>query len=98
MPEDSTSKRAPAPGNLEREENQLWRWSLLLVVLLAAAVAVLSWQQLSTLPWRLGAIPVGLFALSVLFAAYALGRKREVEELRHIVKGFQDRVGVAPSD
>ena len=98
MSEDSTPKRTPASSNLEREESQLWRWALGLMVLLAAAVAILSWQQLSSLPYRLGAIPIGLFALSLLFAAYAFGRKREVQELRQIVRGFQDRAGVAPSE
>ncbi len=98
MSEDSTQKRPPEPSNLEREESQLWRWALGLLVLMAAAVAILSWQQLSALPYRLGAIPVGLFALSVLFVVYALGRKREVQDLREIVKGFQDRAGMAPSE
>ena len=65
---------------------------------LAAAVAALSWQQLKDLPYRLWAIPAGLFVLSVLFAAYAFGRKREVSELKQILKGFQNRAGVAPSE
>ena len=100
MPEDSdpTPTPSPTPSNLEREESQLWRWALGLVVLLAAAVAALSWQQMETLPYRLGAIPIGLFVLSILFAAYAFGRKREVRELRQIVRGFQDRASVAPSE
>ena len=33
-----------------------------------------------------------------MFAAYAFGRKREVSELKHILKGFQDRGGVTPSE
>jgi two-component system NtrC family sensor kinase len=98
MPEDPKPKQTPAPSRLEREESQLWRWALGLMVLLAAAVAALSWQQLSALPYRLGAIPIGLFALAVLFAAYAFGRKREVQGLREILKGFQDRAGAAPSE
>ena len=83
----------PRPNRLEREESQLWRWALGLIVLFAAAVAALSWQQLKDLPYRLWAIPVGLFVLSVLFAAYAFGRKREVSELKQILKGFQNRAG-----
>ena len=62
-----------------------------LLVLFAAAVAALSWQQLKDLPYRLWAIPAGLFVLAVLFATYAFGRKREVAELRQILQGFQDR-------
>jgi len=98
MSDDPMPKRTSTPGSLEREESQLWRWALGLLVLLAAAAAALSWQQLSALPYGLGAIPVGLFVLAVLFAAYAFGRRREVQELRQIVKGFQDRAGVAPTE
>ena len=99
--EGSTSNRPdPASNRLEREESQLWRWALGLLILLAAAVAVLSWQQLEDLhlPYRLWAIPAGLFLLAILFATYAFGRKREVSELKQILKGFQNQAGVTPSE
>jgi PAS domain S-box-containing protein len=86
------------PSHLEREESQLWRWALGLFILMALAVAVLSWEQLKNLPYRLWAIPVGLLILSVLFAVYAFGRRREVGELKHLLKNLQDRAGVMPSD
>jgi PAS domain S-box-containing protein len=100
MPEPGSSSTRPdrEPNRLEREEGQLWRWALLLIVLLATAVAALSWQQLEALPYKLWAIPAGLFVLAVLFATYAFGRKREVGELKQIIKGFQDRAGVAPTE
>jgi len=99
MPEEDSTPNRPDPGQtrLEREESQLWRWALGLIVLLAAALAALSWEQLKDLPYRLWGIPAGLFALAVLFAAYAFGRKREVGELKHLLKGFQDRAGATPS-
>jgi len=96
--EGSTNRPNPRTNGLEHEEHRLWRWALGLLVLLAAAVAVLSWQQLKDLPYQLWAIPAGLFVLSVLFATYAFGRKREVTELRQILKGFQDSAGAAPSE
>jgi two-component system NtrC family sensor kinase len=97
--EDPASNRPVPPSNrLAREESQLWRWALGLLVLFAAAVAALSWQQLKDLPYRLWAIPAGLFALAVLFAAYAFGRKREVSELKQILQGFQGQAGVTPSE
>jgi two-component system NtrC family sensor kinase len=97
--EDPASNRHdPAAARLDREEGQLWRWALGLLILLAAAVAYLSWEQLKDLPYRLWAIPAGLFLLAILFAAYALGRKREVTDLKQILKGFQDRAGIAPSE
>ncbi|HKN72093.1 MAG TPA: PAS domain S-box protein [Terriglobales bacterium] len=96
---DPTSARPGQVSNrLEREESQLWRWALGLLVLLAAAVAALSWQQLKDLPYRLWAIPAGLFALAVLFATYAFGRKREVAELKHILRDFQNQAGVTPAE
>jgi PAS domain S-box-containing protein len=58
----------------------------------------LSWEQLKDLPYRLWAIPAGLFLLAILFATYAFGRKREVTDLKQILKGFQDRAGVTPSE
>jgi len=99
LDEGPTSSRPdPASTRLEREESQLWRWALGLLVLFAAAVAALSWEQLKDLPYRLWAIPTGLFLLAILFAAYAFGRKREVSELKQILKGFQNQAGVTPSE
>lgn len=100
MPEpgNTPNRPDPPPSQLEREESQLWRWALGLFILMAAAVAYLSWEQLKTLPYRLWAIPVGLLILSVLFAVYAFGRRREVGELKDLLKNLQDRAGVMPSD
>ncbi|MBZ5548261.1 MAG: PAS domain S-box protein [Acidobacteriia bacterium] len=100
MSDEGSTNRPEDPGKsgLDREENRLWRWALGLLVLLATAVAALSWEQLKDLPYKLWAIPVGLFVLSVLFASYAFGRKREVTELKQILRGFQDRTGVTPSE
>jgi PAS domain S-box-containing protein len=100
MPDESPKPKPtdPPPNRLEHEENQLWRWALGMLILMAAAVAALSWQQLKDLPYRLWAIPGGLFLLAVLFAAYAFGRKREVTELKQILKGFQNQAGVTPSE
>ena len=102
MPDQGPTSNRPDPASnrLEREESQLWRWALGLLVLMAAAVAALSWQQLQDLhlPYRLWAIPAGLFVLAILFATYAFGRKREVSELKQILKGFQNQAGVTPSE
>jgi PAS domain S-box-containing protein len=100
MPEpgNTPNRPGPPPSHLDREESQLWRWALGLFVLMATAVAYLSWEQLKTLPYRLWAIPVGLLILSVLFAVYAFGRRREVGDLKHLLKNLQDRAGVMPSD
>ncbi|MGA2965304.1 MAG: PAS domain S-box protein [Terriglobales bacterium] len=99
LDERPTPNRASAASDrLEREENQLWRWALGLLLLFAAAMAALSWQQLEAIPYRLWAIPVGLFVLALLFAAYAFGRKRQVAELQQVLKSFQNQAGATPSE
>jgi len=83
---------------LEQEESRLWRIVLLFLVLLATGLAAVSWERLHSLPYRLGAIPLGLLVIAVLFAAYAYGRRREVSELKGLLRDLENRVGVAPSE
>lgn len=90
--------RPPAPGNLDREESKLWRWVLLFMVLLAVALAGLLWERLENIPFSLRAIPLGVLGLSILFAFYAYGRRREVSELKGLLRGLQEHVGAAPSE
>src|SRR5579863_3275457 len=98
-PDSLNSSRAPRPpGNLEREESQLWRWLLLFMVLLSVALAGLLWERLENIPYSLRVIPIGVLALSLLFAVYAYGRRREVGELKGLLRGLQDHVGAAPSE
>src|SRR6202049_532710 len=92
------SRSARPPGNLEREESQLWRLLLLFMVLLAAGFAALAWERLENLPYHLGALAVGTLALSVLFAVYAYGRRREVSQLKTLLHGLQEHAGAAPSE
>jgi PAS domain S-box-containing protein len=87
-----------SPGHLEQEETRLWRLALWFMVLLAAALAAVLWERLEAIPYHLGAIAPGLLLLAVLFAAYAYGRKREVSDLKVLLKDLQDRVGVTPSE
>src|ERR1700722_8684477 len=86
------------PERFEREESQLWRWALGFMILLAVALAGLLWERLSGIPYELRAIPIGVLALSLLFAVYAYGRRREVTDLKLLLQGFQEHVGAAPSE
>src|SRR5579863_2447183 len=98
-PDPVNSPRSPRPpGNLEREESQLWRWLLGFMVLLAVALAGLLWERLESIPYSLRAIPIGILALSILFAVYAYGRRREVSDLKGLLRGLQEHVGAAPSE
>jgi len=94
----STSNTPRPPGNLDREESQLWRWLLLFMVLLSVALAGLLWERLENIPYSLRAIPIGVALLSILFAVYAYGRRREVSELKGLLRGLQEHVGAAPSE
>jgi PAS domain S-box-containing protein len=85
------------PGNLDQEESQLWRWVLLFLVFLSVALAGLLWERLENIPYSLRVIPIGVLVLSILFAVYAYGRRREVSELKGLLRGLQ-HVGAAPSE
>jgi PAS domain S-box-containing protein len=98
-PDLNNAPQAPRPtGNLDQEESQLWRWALGFMILLAVALAALLWERLENIPYHLRLIPLGLLLLSVLFAVYAAGRRREVSELKGALKGLQEHVGAAPSE
>lgn len=68
------------------------------MLLLAVALAGLLWERLENIPYQLRAIPIGVLVLSILFAAYAYGRRREVSELKGLLRGLQEHVGAAPSE
>ncbi len=98
-PDRNDAARNPRPqGTLEQEESQLWRWVLGFMLLLAVALTALMWERLETIPYQLRAIPIGVLVLSVLFAVYAAGRRREVTELKGVLRGLQEHVGAAPSE
>src|SRR5438128_3375727 len=97
MSQDEKQSARPR-GHLEREETKLWRLALLFLVLLATGLAALSWERLENLPYHLGVIPVGLLVMSILFATYAYGRRREVSELKHLLQNLQERAGATPSE
>lgn len=68
------------------------------MILLAVALAALLWERLENIPFSLRAIPIGILVLSILFAVYAYGRRREVSELKGLLHGLQEHVGAAPSE
>ncbi len=97
-PDPSNPANPPRPsGNLEREESQIWRWLLGFMILLAVALTGLLWERLENIPYSLRAIPIGVLVLSLLFAVYAYGRRREVSELKGLLRGLQ-HVGAPPSE
>src|SRR5713101_185201 len=83
---------------LDQKESQLWRGSLLLLLVLACAFAFSSWEHLRNLPERLGAVPVGIVVLIALFGFYVWRKRREIAELRGFVRGLQRSTSAPPSE
>lgn len=87
---------------LESSESRLWRMVLLLLVFLAVAAGVASWETLRTLPARLDEGFWGVPALAVAFVAWvAVGlwrKQRKISELRGFVRGMQQRQDAPPSE
>ena len=85
-------------GSLEKEEAKLWRLALLFVVLLATALAGVSWERLQSLPYHLGSLlPVAVMCVAVAFSAFSYGRKKQVSELKKLVQNLKER-SIAPSE
>jgi PAS domain S-box-containing protein len=66
-------------------EGRLWVLAVIVLVSLAIGLALVSWQPVGLLPWRLDALPIGLVLLVCLFAAYAISQWREIAQLRGLV-------------
>ena len=100
MSSEQTSRPGSASqaGQLERQENALWRLSLLLLVLLAVAFAAASWGVLRALPQRLEAIPLGIVALIMLFGAYVWRKRSEIAELHGFIHGLERGAAAPPTE
>jgi PAS domain S-box-containing protein len=95
-PESGAAGRTP--GHLENEEARLWRLALLFVVLLATALAAVSWERLQSLPYHLGFIlPAGVLCVAVAFSAFSYGRRKQVSELKALVQDLRERTAI-PSE
>ena len=80
--------RTPDRSSSE-SETALWRLALVILVVLAVGFAAISWGQLRNLADGRQALPIGLVVLVVLFVLYALGKTREMDELRGLVRGLE---------
>ena len=98
MPDEPSKLPDPPSNELEREESQLWRWALWPAhpVWRRRRGAVMAGTEGP--PYRLWAIPAGLFCISILVCRLCFWRRREVSELKQLLKGFQNRAGVTPSE
>jgi PAS domain S-box-containing protein len=82
----------------ERRQNELWRLTLVLLLVLATVFAVVSWGTLRTLTHRFEALPIGLVILVVLFGVHVWKRTQEISELRGLVRGIEQREAAPPNE
>ena len=93
--ENEPDPRVPTPGQLDKEEDWLWRIALLFLVFLAVALVAMSWDRLESLPYHMVWVLIALLGVVILFAGFAYGRRKRVAELKTLVRGIEERA--APS-
>ena len=93
--------RPPVSDRLEqfeRRQNELWRITFFLLLVLSVVFAWVSWDTIRSLAHRYEALPFGLVILVSLFGLYAWKRTQEISELRGLVRGIEHRDAVPPSE
>src|SRR5437016_13012094 len=95
--EKQLGRTSANPNLLEREEARLWRVALLFVVLLATALAAVTWERLQALPYHLGVLPIAVLFVAISFAAFTYGRRKQVTELRDLVRWLQVQLETPPT-
>ena len=87
----SAESPAAPSDRLAAREGRLWLLALIVLVCLALGLALVSWESVHSLPWRLDALPLGLVLLVSLFGAYAISRWREIAQLRGLARGLSQQ-------
>ena len=96
----SGQAQAPSQRELvaaqERREQELWRWCLLLLVLLAVALGAEFAQRLESLNLQIAALPVVVVAMIVLLAVLVWRRRmRVVSARRELVEAQSQQLAMA---
>jgi PAS domain S-box-containing protein len=87
----------------EKRQKELWNLTFLLLLVLAAAFAFVSWDSIRSFAHRYEALEalaksVGLVVLVILFAAYMWKKTQEISELRGLMRGIEQRDAAPPSE
>ena len=85
-------------AQFERRQNELWRVTFLLLIVLATVFALVSWDTVRSLTHRFEALPIGLVILIGLFGAHVWKRTQEISELRGLVQGIEQRDAAPPDE
>jgi PAS domain S-box-containing protein len=83
---------------LERADHALWRDSVVILVALAIGLAAVSRETLAGSQPRSQLLTLALLVIVAGFGAYAWRKRREITELREVLRGFQEASGESPSD
>ena len=82
----------------QKRQNELWRVTFLLLLVLSTVFAFTSWDTVRSLTHRFEALPIGLVILVCLFAIHVWKRTQEISELRGLVQGIEQRDTAPPND
>src|SRR5260370_4408979 len=106
---DAQSASGSAPGadnrssvssrfeQFEKRQRELWRWTMLILFLLAVAYAWTSKDATHSFAHGLESLPIWLVILVVLFGAYMWNKTRKISELRGLIHGLEQRDAHPPS-
>ena len=110
MPDNETTAQQSSSGGdnrspisvrmeqFEKRQNELWRLTFLLLLVLSVVFAFISWDSIRSLAHHFEALPIGLVILVSLFGVYAWRRTREISELRGLVRGIEQRDSAPPTE
>jgi PAS domain S-box-containing protein len=73
----------------ERREHELWRLSMLLVIMLALALGAVFWERLQDLEEHLPLLPLGGVIVILIVVFLVANKKREVDRMRAAVQVMQ---------
>ncbi|MGH9713048.1 MAG: PAS domain S-box protein [Candidatus Acidiferrales bacterium] len=83
---------------LERAEHALWRNSIFLLLALAVGLALASLNGARTVTPNPSALPIGLVILVVLFGIYVWNKKRELGDLRALLRELHEAASAPPTE
>jgi len=82
----------------EKRQKELWKLTFFLLLVLAVAFALVSWDSIRSLSKHFEALPIGLVVLVVLFSVYMWKKTQEISELRGLMRGIEQRDAAPPSE
>ena len=98
MGKDHRSSVSSRFEQFEKRQRELWRWTMLILFLLAVAYAWTSKDATHSFAHGLESLPIWLVILVILFGAYMWNKTREISELRGLMHGLEQRDSEPPSD